>query len=249
MDICPKDICSNDIGARMKGKLYGIGVGPGDPDLMTLRAKEVLESSSVIAYPVRKSGEAGVALEIIKQRIDISGKEIVELLFSMNPDDEVRKKCRAVALDQICTLLDQGKDVAMITLGDVAVYSTYMYEDAEIRRRGYETEVIPGIPSFCHGAALARQPLMIGEESVAVASLAKRDNEKVERLLDVVDNLVIMKAFASIPAIAEMLNKRGIPLGNATVMSNVGMPDEYIGPLDPNREYGYFTTVLIKKKV
>lgn len=233
----------------MKGKLYGIGVGPGDPDLMTLRAKEVLENSSVIAYPVRKSGEIGVALEIIKQRVDVSGKEIVELLFSMDPDDEVRKKCRGVALDRICALLDQGKDVAMITLGDVAVYSTYMYEDAEIRRRGYETEVIPGIPSFCHGAALARRPLMIGEESVAVVSLAKRDNEKAERTLDVVDNLVIMKAFASIPAIEEMLEKRGIPLENATVMSNVGMEDEYIGPLDPAREYGYFTTVLIKKKV
>ena len=58
-----------------------------------------------------------------------------------------------------------------------------------------------------------------------------------------------MKAFASIPAIVGMLNERKIPLSNATVMSNVGMPDEYIGPLDPEREYGYFTTVLIKKKV
>ena len=243
------DRCPIDIGVRMKGKLYGIGVGPGDPDLMTLRAKEVLENSSVIAYPVKKLGEVGVALEIIKQRVDVSGKEIVELLFSMNPDDEVRKKCRKEALDKICSLLDQGKDVAMVTLGDVSVYSTYMYEDAEIQKRGYETEVIPGIPSFCHGAALARQPLMIGEESVAVVSLAKRNNEKAEKTLDVVDNLVIMKAFASIPAIIEMLEKRGIPLENATVMSNVGMEDEYIGPLDPKREYGYFTTVLIKKKV
>lgn len=233
----------------MKGKLYGVGVGPGDPSLMTLRAKEILEAVPIIAYPVKKSGETGVALEIIKKRVDISGKEIVELLFSMDPDDEVRKKCRTVALDRICSFLDQGKDVAMITLGDVAVYSTYMYEDAEIRKRGYETEVVPGIPSFCHGAALARIPLMIGEESIAVVSLAKQDNGKAERTLDVVDNLVIMKAFASVPAIVSMLEERGIPLGNATVMSNVGMGDEYIGPLDPKRKYGYFTTVLIKKKV
>jgi precorrin-2/cobalt-factor-2 C20-methyltransferase len=90
---------------------------------------------------------------------------------------------------------------------------------------------------------------MIGEESVAVVSLAKRNNENAEKVLDAVDNLVIMKAFASIPAIVEMLKARNIPLENATVMSNVGMPDEYIGPLDPSREYGYFTTVLIKKKV
>ena len=233
----------------MKGKLYGIGVGPGNPDLMTLRAKELLEKAQVIAYPVKKLGEEGVALNIISQRVDVKGKEVVELLFSMNPDDEVRKKCRAEAMEKICGLLDQGKDIAMVTLGDVAVYSTYMYIDRDIQARGYETEVVPGIPSFCHGAALARLPLMIGEESVAVVSLAKRNNENAEKVLDAVDNLVIMKAFASIPAIVEMLNKMNIPLANATVMSNIGMEDEYLGPLDPNREYGYFTTVLIKKKV
>ena len=233
----------------MKGKLYGIGVGPGNPDLMTLRAKELLEKAQVIAYPVKKLGEEGVALNLISQRVDVKGKEVVELLFSMNPDDEVRKKCRAEAMEKICGLLDQGKDIAMVTLGDVAVYSTYMYIDRDIQARGYETEVVPGIPSFCHGAALARLPLMIGEESVAVVSLAKRNNENAEKVLDAVDNLVIMKAFASIPAIVEMLNKRNIPLANATVMSNIGMEDEYLGPLDPNREYGYFTTVLIKKKV
>ena len=233
----------------MKGKLYGIGVGPGNPDLMTLRAKELLEKAQVIAYPVKKLGEEGVALNIISQRVDVKGKEVVELLFSMNPDDEVRKKCRAEAMEKICGLLDQGKDIAMVTLGDVAVYSTYMYIDRDIQARGYETEVVPGIPSFCHGAALARLPLMIGEESVAVVSLAKRNNENAEKVLNAVDNLVIMKAFASIPAIVEMLNKRNIPLANATVMSNIGMEDEYLGPLDPNREYGYFTTVLIKKKV
>ena len=233
----------------MKGKLYGIGVGPGNPDLMTLRAKELLEKAQVIAYPVKKLGEEGVALNIISQRVDVKGKEVVELLFSMNPDDEVRKKCRAEAMEKICGLLDQGKDIAMVTLGDVSVYSTYMYIDRDIQKRGYETEVVPGIPSFCHGAALARLPLMIGEESVAVVSLAKRNNENAEKVLDAVDNLVIMKAFASIPAIVEMLNKRNIPLENATVMSNIGMEDEYLGPLDPNRDYGYFTTVLIKKKV
>ncbi|AGI48179.1 precorrin-2 C20-methyltransferase [Thermoplasmatales archaeon BRNA1] len=233
----------------MKGKLYGIGVGPGNPDLMTIRAKELLEDSQVIAYPVRKLGEDGTALEIIKKKVDVSGKEVVELLFKMDPDDEVRKKCRAKALEKVCSLLDEGKNIAMVTLGDVAVYSTYMYIDRDVRDRGYETEVVPGIPSFCHGAALARLPLMIGEESLAVLSMAKHNRAKVEKALDCIDNVVVMKAFASIGEIVDMLNQRDIPLSNATVMSNVGMDDEYIGPLDPSREYGYFTTVLIKKKV
>jgi precorrin-2/cobalt-factor-2 C20-methyltransferase len=231
----------------MKGKLYGVGVGPGDPDLMTLRAKEVLEKCSVIAYPVKKIGEEGVALNIIKQRVDISGKEIAELLFSMDPNDEVRKKCRKDAIDRMCGMLDGGRDIAMVTLGDVAVYSTYMYIDKEIRERGYETEVVPGIPSFCHGAALARKPLMIGEESLAVVSMAKHNLAKAEAAMDAADNIVLMKAFSSIPDIIRMMNDRNIPLAHATVMSNVGMEDEYIGPLDPDRKYGYFTTVLVKK--
>lgn len=234
---------------RTKGKLYGIGVGPGNPGLMTVRAKELLEDAGVIAYPVRKLGEEGTALEIVKGAVDVSGKEVVELLFSMNPDDEVRRRCRAENIERMCAMLDEGKDIAMITLGDVAVYSTYMYLDREIRNRGYETEVVPGIPSFCHGAARAGLPLMIGEESLAVLSMAKHNLQKVEKAVDCMDNIVIMKAYASIREIAGMMERRGIPLSNATVMSNIGMEDEYIGPLDADREYGYFTTVLIKKKV
>ena len=188
----------------MAGKLYGIGVGPGDTGLMTLRAKEILDKCDIIGYPVKNLGEGSVALDIIKPAVDISGKEIVEFLFSMNPDDSVREKCRAEAMDRMCGLLDQGKDIAMITLGDVAVYSTYMYLDREVRDRGYETEVVPGIPSFCHGAAKAGLPLMIGEESLAVLSMAKHDIGKVEKAVDCIDNIVIMKAFASIREIADM---------------------------------------------
>lgn len=231
----------------MKGKLYGVGVGPGDPGLMTVRARDLLQEAQVVAYPVRKSGEEGTALDIVKGMVDLSGKETVELVFSMDPDDEVRKKCRKAAIDRVCSILDGGRDVVVPTLGDVAVYSTYMYMDAEVRGRGYETEVVPGIPAMCHGAAKARMPLMIGEESLAVVSMAKKNVAKAEAILDVSDNVVFMKAFATVPDIVRMMNERGIPLENAVVMSNVGMEDEYVGPLDPERKYGYFTTVLVKK--
>ena len=119
----------------MAGKLYGIGVGPGDTGLMTLRAKEVLEGCGVIAYPVKRPGEGSVALDIIKPVVDISEKSIEEFLFSMDPDDSVRERCRAEALDKMCMLLDNGEDIAMVTLGDVGVYSTYMYIEEDTRRR------------------------------------------------------------------------------------------------------------------
>lgn len=231
----------------MKGKLYGVSVGPGDPTLLTVRSREILERAEVIAYPVRDPADEGTAVGIAAECVDVSGKEVVPLLFRMDPDDGVRERCRREAVERMCSMLDKGRDVAMVVLGDAAVYSTYMYLDREIRGRGYETEVVPGVPSFCHGAAKARIPLMIGEESLAVVSMAKHNLSGAERALDASDNVVLMKAFLAIPEIITMLEGRGIPLANATVMSNVGMEDEYIGPLDPDRKYGYFTTVLVKK--
>ncbi len=232
----------------MAGKLYGIGVGPGDPGLLTLKAKQVLDSCGIIAYPVRKLGEGSTAFDIAKQVVDMSEKSVEEFLFDMDPDDSVREKCREEAMDKMCRLLDNGEDIAMVTLGDVGVYSTYMYIDREIASRGYETEVIPGIPSFCHGAALAGLPLMIGNEGLAIVPVAKENSHLLKEALENFDNVVVMKAFKSMPMIADLMESLGIPLSAATVVSNVGMEGEYIGPMDVGRTYGYFTTVLIKKK-
>lgn len=232
----------------MAGKLYGIGVGPGDPGLLTVKAKEILERCGVIAYPVRKPGEGSTAFDIAKQVVDMSEKSIEEFLFDMDPDDSVREKCREAAMEKMCRLLDNGEDIAMVTLGDVGVYSTYMYIDHEIASRGYETEVVPGIPSFCHGAALAGLPLMIGNEGLAVVPVAKENSELLNNAIAEFDNIVVMKAFKSMSEIASVMEGHGISLDCATVVSNVGMDGEYIGPIDLDRSYGYFTTVLIKKK-
>lgn len=231
----------------MAGKLYGIGVGPGDPGLLTLRAKEILDKCGVIAYPVRKVGEGSTAFDIIRQVVDVSEKSVEEFLFDMNPDDSVRERCREEAMAKMCRLLDNGEDIAMVTLGDVGVYSTYMYINDEIEARGYETEVVPGIPSFCHGAALARVPLMIGNEGLAVVPVAKENSRLLRDALENFDNVVVMKAFKSMPEIAAMMDELGIPREGAVVVSNVGLDGEYIGPMDTERSYGYFTTVIIKK--
>lgn len=231
----------------MAGKLYGIGVGPGDPGLLTLKAKEILDGCGVIAYPVRKAGEGSTAFDIVRQVVDVSEKSVEEFLFEMNPDDAVRERCREEAMKKMCMLLDNGEDIAMVTLGDVAVYSTYMYIDNEIRSRGYETEVVPGIPSFSHGAALAGEPLMIGNEGLAIVPVAKENSELLRTALGSFDNVVVMKAFKAMGQIAEVMEECGIPREGVTVVSNVGMEGEYIGPMDTDRDYGYFTTVIIKK--
>ena len=145
----------------MKGKLYGIGVGPGDPELLTLKAKRILDEADIIAVPVKEAGEESTALEIIRPVVELEHKHLLEVIFRMAKDKEERKKCRAAACEQLTAELSRGRNIAMITLGDVSVYSTYMYVNQYVAEHGFETEIIPGIPSFCSGAAAARLPLMV----------------------------------------------------------------------------------------
>ena len=232
----------------MAGKLYGIGVGPGDTGLVTLKARDILNACDIVAYPVKIPGEGSVAFDIVRPLVDLKDKRIEEFVFAMDPEDSVRVNCRAKAVDRMCEFLDMGMDIAMVTLGDPGVYSTYMRINDMISERGYETEVVPGIPSFCHGASVAGLPLMIGEEGLAVVPVAKENYRLLSDAMDEFDNIVVMKAFKSIPMIVEMMESKGMDLSKATVICNVGMEDEYVGPIDLDREYGYFTTVLIKKR-
>ena len=232
----------------MKGKLYGVSVGPGSPDLMTLRSKRILEGCDVIGYPVKRSGERSTALSITESVIRLEGRDVREFVFSMDPDDSVRREHEGVAITELISILEKGMDVALIALGDVGVYSTYMYVDRAIRDAGFETEIVPGVNSFSHGASLAGVPLMLGDEGFCVIPMAKGDESRLEMALDSFENIVVMKAFKSIRRIAELMDAHGIPRECAFVMSNVGMDDEYIGLMDTDRDYGYFTTVLIKKE-
>ena len=233
----------------MKGRLYGVSVGPGQSDLMTLRSKSILETCDVIGYPVKKAGEGSVALSIIEPIIDLDGKEVHEFVFSMNPEDSVRREHEKVAIGELILILEQGKDIALITLGDVGIYSTYMYVDRAVREAGFETEIVPGINSFSHGASLAGLPLTLGDEGLCIIPMAKDREDLLRMALKDFENIVIMKAFKSIGRIAELMDSFEIPRSCATVMSNIGLDDEYIGPLDIDRKYGYFTTVLIKRSM
>ena len=228
------------------GKLYGIGVGPGDPELLTLKAKRIIESSPVLAKPVKKPGEESTAFTIIKPVVDLSKVEVIDLLFGMTGDNADYWEFGRKAGDQVIEHLSQGKDVTLITLGDVSIYSTFMYLEQYVRSKGYETEIIPGIPAFCGGAAKARVPLTLGDQCLAVVPSAK-DNPMLEEALEKFDNVVVMKAGKSVEKVLDILKSKGYGPGCVTVVSNVGMPDEYVGPVDAGRTYGYFTTLIVKK--
>jgi precorrin-2/cobalt-factor-2 C20-methyltransferase len=230
----------------MAGTLYGIGVGPGDPELMTLKAKRLIDECPVLAVPVKAEGEKSTAFEIVRPVVDLSKKKVLEVIFSMSKNSSDYWKCGQVAGDQIIEELENGNDVAIVTLGDVSIYSTYMYLEQYVRNKGYNTVIIAGIPSFCSGAALAGIPLTLGNEGLAIVPSAK-DNPLVGEAIDRFDNIVIMKAGNSVEKIANMMKRRNVPAECATIIHNVGMEDQYIGPIDTDRKYGYFTTIIIKK--
>ena len=105
-------------------KFYSVGVGAGDGSYITLGALRALEQADIIAVPVKKYGEKSTALEIIRKEFDTDKKEISELEFRMSGDTKIREESRRNSAEKIISALKDGKDVAMITLGDVSVYST-----------------------------------------------------------------------------------------------------------------------------
>ena len=229
-----------------KGRLFGIGVGPGDSELLTLKAVRTIEECDIILAPRKSEDDDSTALGIVEGAVDLKDKEVLRPIFAMSKATESFWEYGRKASETIIDLLAQGKDVAFITLGDVSVYSTFYYMQTYIKEKGYEVIIIPGISSFSAGAAEAGIPLVLGmEDLVVMPSIG--DEKKLREAIGKFDNLVIMKSGRNIPLISDIMKEKGVPQDRATVISNIGMEGEYIGPIDTGRDYGYFTTVIIRK--
>ncbi len=135
----------------------------------------------------------------------------------------------------------------MLALGDIGIYSTYAYVHKRLLKAGYDVEMVSGIPSFCAGASKAGISIVEGNEGFGVIPSLK-GIDQVEKTLGVFDNLVIMKVGSHVKEVYDLLVERGME-NNAIIISNVGMEGEYVGPLIPDRAYGYFTTMIIKSEM
>ena len=133
-----------------RGILYGVGVGPGDPELLTLKARRILSEADVIAVPDKGAGEK-TALNIVKDYIQ--DKPLHTCAAPMVRDQAVLDRVRDSIAAELCGLLEEGKTVAFITLGDPSIYSTYLYIHRRVLAAGYEAKMVPGVPSFCAVAA------------------------------------------------------------------------------------------------
>ena len=222
------------------GKLWGVGVGPGDPELLTMKAVRVLREADVVMVP-DTSGSEKTALNIAKNYLE--GKELVFVKTPMVRDKAVVDAAYEAAAGQIGALLDQGKQVAFLTLGDPTVYSTYMYIHEKVRHQGYAVEVVPGVTSFCAAAARLNISLCQGSEPLLIIPASHNQ----EALLEVPANKVFMKAGKSILELQKTLHDRGM-LDGASMVENCSMANERVYPdfsrlTEPS---GYFSLVIAK---
>lgn len=222
------------------GKLWGVGVGPGDPELLTVKAVRVLREADVVIVPDASSGDK-VALNIAKDYL--KDKPILFVKTPMVRDKAVMDAAHEEAADIICGLLDEGKQVAFLTLGDPAIYSTYMYIHQKVLRRDYTVEVVPGIPSFCAAAARLNQSLCLGKEPLTIIPASHDQND----LMNLPGNKVFMKAGRSILELQQALADNGL-LENASMVENCSMENEHVYPhfADLKEPSGYFSLVIVK---
>ena len=226
----------------MRGMLYGVGVGPGDPELITRKAERVIRQSAVLAVPDAGRGEK-TALNIVGELAE--GKQLLSCAAPMVRDHKALDAAYERNADLVCAALDEGKDVAFITLGDPTVYSTYLYLHKKVVARGYDAEIIPGVPSFCAVAARLGTALCEKSERLLIVPASHKD---VTDCLDLDANLVFMKAGKEIGALKETLDHHGL-LDKASLVANCGMEGELVCPrfADLEEGSGYFSVVLVKK--
>ena len=173
---------------------YGIGVGPGDTELLTLKAAKVLESIPVIFSPKSAKEKESIALSIVKplleKRDDYKKVMIVEPIFPMIENKNELEKIWNSAADLVSQYLNTGRDVAFITLGDPSIFSTYSYLQKRLVD-DYEVETIPGITSFTACAAARNEALV---EQNDILTVVPKIDKRISNVIEYSDSIVLMKA-------------------------------------------------------
>lgn len=219
----------------MAGILYCIGTGPGDPELMTVKAVKTLEGCSIIAA-VRASGREA-ALSIARGAVSLHNKPIIHIDLPMkNP---ARSYDRAA--EALCRALLSG-DAALLCLGDASLYASAVRLCKRVRARGYAVKVVPGVPSFCAMAAAAGIPLAMGDTPLQILPYGCEDFAERLKLSGA---KIVMKCGAHMDALCDLLDELGL-LDKAYGAENVGTDGERIyQDLRSAKDCGYFTMVYI----
>jgi len=228
-----------------KGKLIGVGVGPGDPELLTVKGIKTLKSVPVICAPKSSKEKPSLALSIVQNILNERKDDyaIFEPLFPMIEDKLELESYWNDAAQLIMDELEKGRDVSFITLGDPSIYSTFSYIANIIKDEGYLVEMIPGITSFTSCAASAG--ITLGEKDEIVIVVPKVD-QRLKEILEHADTAVIMKTSRHSDVLEDIINEDSRDKRIISVQ-NCGMDDEVI--FDGFAKKGkYLSTTIVKFK-
>jgi precorrin-2/cobalt-factor-2 C20-methyltransferase len=232
----------------MTGILYGVGVGPGDPELLTFKAAAVIKEADIILAPKTEKKEDSVALSIARPYLKPNA-EIVKLVFPMVSDDKELTEAWQSNKEVILKLLKAGKKVVFLTLGDPMFYSTYIYIYRLLEDSGYPIETIPGVTAFCAIGSHIGYPLVDGDNVLTIVP-ATMEEAKLDKVLKEADNVVLMKVYKNFPQIVEKLQKYNL-MSEAVLISRCGLPEEKVvhnlQDVDTSKPLNYLSTILTKR--
>lgn len=226
-----------------KGKLYGIGVGPGDPELITVAAARILQDVDIVAAP---QTNASIAWKIAEPYI--AGKPTMSLAIPMVKDVRILNEAYQKAAEDLIQALREEKNVAFLTLGDVSLYSTFTNIHRLVTAQGYQTEWIPGIPAMCATAAALQEPLAERREPILV--LPAVDAESIQTIIQCLkkgSHVLAMKFGMRFLMLKEQLEKHGF-IEQAAMVVRCGMEEEKVirDIRSCDEAQSYFSTMLIK---
>lgn len=229
----------------MSGTLYGLGIGPGDPDLITLKALNILRAVPVIAYPGPETGES-MARGIVAGHLP-GGQEEIHIRTPMvagdYPNNEVYDKYSAIIAEH----LQKGRDVAVLCEGDPFFYGSFMYVFNRLADR-FKTEIVPGVSSLMACASEARFPLTARKDVLTVLP-GPLEEEELERRLKDTQAAAIMKVGRHLDKIIRVLNKLNLSdsayyVEHATMNNSRAVPvSQLTAPKAP-----YFSMILVHKR-
>jgi precorrin-2/cobalt-factor-2 C20-methyltransferase len=227
----------------MTGTLYGIGVGPGDPELLTLKAHRILRDAYVVAYPQPDDGPS-FSRAIVAQYLGDQQLEIPIIV----PMDTKRHPAQSVydaAAKTIASHLDAGSDVVVLCEGDPFFYGSFMYLHERLAGR-YAVEIVPGISSVMAGAAAIRRPLAARNDVLTVIP-GPLDDAAIKAQIENSDALAIIKLGRHFGRIKVLIEEMGLT-GNAAYVERVSLSNQRLMPLEKAiGEAPYFSLILIYK--
>ena len=232
---------------HMRGTFYGIGVGPGDPELLTVKAIKAIEAADVLIAPKTEKKEGSVALEIARPYLkdDI---EIVYQVFPMVKDFAEDTGAWEANKTEILALLNAGKNVAFLTLGDPMFYSTYIYVFRLLEHEDVDIVTIPGIPAFAAIGSRVGRPIVEGNDILAIIP-GTADKKHLEEVMAVASSAVVMKVYHNSAEIIDLLRRNNMTK-EAVLVSRVGLDDErIIHDLEAHADekLNYLSTILTRR--